>query len=45
MREIVRLELLPHLPSVDLVIRARATAYEQPFVAVATELSDVRTGL
>jgi ribonuclease P protein component len=44
-REIVRLELLPHLPAVDLVIRARATAYEQPFVALATELTDVRTGL
>ena len=44
-REIVRLELLPHLPAVDLVIRARPTAYEQQFAALATELSDVRTGL
>ena len=44
-REIVRLELLPHLPAVDLVIRARATAYAQQFAALATELSDVRTSL
>ena len=43
-REIVRLELLPHLPAVDLVIRARATAYDLPFIALATELLDVRTG-
>ena len=43
-REIVRLELLPHLPAIDLVIRARATAYEQHFAAIATELSDFRTG-
>ena len=43
-REIVRLKLLPHLPAIDLVIRARATAYDQQFSALATELSDVRTG-
>ena len=43
-REIVRLHLLPHLPAVDLVIRARASAYEQQFATIATELSDVRTG-
>jgi ribonuclease P protein component len=43
-REIVRVDLLPHLPAVDLVIRARPTAYEQPFAALATELADVRTG-
>jgi ribonuclease P protein component len=42
-REIVRVQLLPHLPAVDLVIRARATAYDQPFDAIATELADVRT--
>jgi ribonuclease P protein component len=42
-REIVRVELLPHLPAVDLVIRARASAYEQPFAMLATELADVRT--
>ena len=43
-REIVRLKLLPHLPPVDLVIRARPTAYAQPFTSLATELADVRTG-
>jgi ribonuclease P protein component len=44
-REIVRVQLLPHLPAVDLVIRARPTAYDQAFAALATELADVRTGL
>jgi ribonuclease P protein component len=43
-REIVRVQLLPQLPSVDLVIRARPTAYEQSFAVLATELADVRTG-
>jgi ribonuclease P protein component len=43
-REIVRVQLLPHLPPVDLVIRARSSAYDQPFAALATELADVRTG-
>jgi ribonuclease P protein component len=42
-REIVRLELLPHLPALDLVIRARPSAYAQSFAALATELADVRT--
>jgi ribonuclease P protein component len=41
-REIVRVDLLPVLPAVDLVIRARPTAYEQPFAVLATELADVR---
>jgi ribonuclease P protein component len=44
-REIVRLELLPNLPAIDLVIRARATAYGQQFSTLVTELSDVRTAL
>jgi ribonuclease P protein component len=44
-REIVRVQLLPYLPVVDLVIRARPTAYDQPFAALATELADVRTSL
>ena len=43
LREIVRLELLPHLPALDLVIRARPTAYRVPFASLATELVDVRT--
>jgi ribonuclease P protein component len=44
-REIVRVQLLPHLPAMDLVIRARATAYAQPFAMLATELADVRKAL
>jgi ribonuclease P protein component len=43
LREIVRVQLLPQLPAVDLVIRARPSAYEQSFAAIATELADVRT--
>ena len=42
-REIVRVELLPHLPAVDLLLRARPSAYALPFAALATELADVRT--
>ena len=42
-REIVRVDLLPHLPAVDLVIRSRPTAYAQQFASIATELADVRT--
>jgi ribonuclease P protein component len=45
LREIVRVQLLPTLPAVDLVIRSRPTAYEQPFAAIATELADVRSEL
>ena len=43
LREIVRVQLLSTLPAVDLVIRSRPAAYDQPFGAIATELSDVRT--
>jgi ribonuclease P protein component len=42
-REIVRVEVLPNLPAVDLVLRARPTAYALPFDALAAELADVRT--
>ena len=45
LREIVRVQLLPNLPAVDLVIRSRPTAYGQAFAAIATELADVRTSL
>ena len=44
-REIVRRNVLPYLPALDLVIRARPTAYDQPFASLAIELSDVRTAL
>ena len=45
LREIVRVQLLPQLPAVDMVIRARPTAYAQTFATIATELADVRTSL
>ena len=44
-REIVRVNLLPALPAVDLVIRSRPAAYVQPFSSIATDLADVRTQL
>jgi ribonuclease P protein component len=44
-REIVRLQILPSLSSVDLVIRARPSAYAVPFALLGTELADVRTDL
>jgi ribonuclease P protein component len=43
MREIVRVQLLSTLPAIDLVIRSRPAAYDQPFADIATELADVRT--
>ncbi|HET9426187.1 MAG TPA: ribonuclease P protein component [Gemmatimonadaceae bacterium] len=44
LREIVRVQLLSTLPAVDLVIRSRPTAYDQPFATISAELADVRTG-
>ena len=41
LREITRLELLPCLGSVDLVIRARAEAYAAPFAELRAELRTV----
>jgi ribonuclease P protein component len=43
LREIVRIQLLPTLPAIDLVIRSRPTAYDVSFATLATELADVRT--
>lgn len=40
-REILRRELLANLPPVDLVIRAKRTAYAARFAALRTELADV----
>ncbi|HET9774997.1 MAG TPA: ribonuclease P protein component [Gemmatimonadaceae bacterium] len=45
LREIVRLQILSSLSSVDLVIRARPSAYALPFTVLGTELADVRTDL
>ena len=39
LREIVRLKLLPELPPVDVVIRARREAYGARFDALATQLA------
>ena len=39
LRELARLTLLPGLPPVDLVIRARREAYDARFAALAAELA------
>ena len=39
LREITRLKLLPELPPVDVVIRARREAYGAPFNALAAQLA------
>jgi ribonuclease P protein component len=39
LREIARLELVPRLPPVDVVIRARREAYDARFDALAAELA------
>ena len=39
LREIARLELLPALPPVDVVIRARREAYDARFDALAAQLA------
>ena len=41
LREILRRDLLPQLPPIDLVIRAKREAYAAPFAALRAELTDV----
>jgi ribonuclease P protein component len=43
LREILRRDVLPlpHLPSIDLVIRAKRVTYAAPFAALRAELTDV----
>jgi ribonuclease P protein component len=41
LREIVRTSVLAVLPAVDVVIKARATAYTVPFSTLAEELVEV----
>jgi ribonuclease P protein component len=41
LREITRVELLPRLGSVDLLIRAQAEAYTATFAELRTELLNV----
>ncbi len=45
LREILRRDLLPQLPAIDLVIRAKRTAYAAPFAALRAELTDVVSAL
>jgi ribonuclease P protein component len=45
LREIVRTQLLPVLPNVDLVIRSRPGAYDASVATLATELANVRTAI
>jgi len=40
LREILRRDVLPHMPSVDLVVRAKRAAYAAPFAALRAELTD-----
>lgn len=42
LREIIRLELLPKLGSLDLVVRARVEAYDAPFSVLRMELLTAR---
>jgi len=39
-REILRRDLLHRLPAVDLVVRAKRSAYAAPFAALRAELTD-----
>ena len=45
LREIVRRRLLPTLPPIDLVVRARPEAYGASFEALETELGRASTKL
>src|SRR4051812_29992615 len=45
LREIVRTQLLPSLPAVDLVIRSRPAAYTASAAVLATELANARTAV
>lgn len=45
LREIVRQDLLPHLPSVDTTIRVRREAYDASFAALRAQLGRVRDRL
>ena len=45
MREIVRRRLLSTLPAVDLVIRARPSAYAIDFATLELELVDARIAI
>jgi ribonuclease P protein component len=42
LRELIRLELLPHLSAGDTLIRAKADAYDVSFSSLRTEIDSVR---
>ena len=41
LREILRRDLLPQLPPIDLVIRTKRVTYAAPFAALRAELTEV----
>jgi ribonuclease P protein component len=41
LREILRRDVLPQLPPIDLVVRAKRAAYAAPFAVLRAELTDV----
>lgn len=45
LREIVRLEILPRMGSLDVIIRARAVAYRVTFAELRRELTRMGDGL
>ena len=45
LRELARTQLLPQLPALDVVIRARESAYDAPFAALAEEVASVERRL
>jgi RNase P protein component len=45
LREILRREVLSQLPPIDLVIRAKRSAYAAPFAVLRAELTDAASAL
>lgn|SRR5574342_172724 len=45
LREILRREVMPQLPPIDLVIRAKRAAYTAPFAVLRAELTDATSAL
>jgi len=41
LREILRRDILPQLPPIDVVIRAKRATYAAPFAVLRAELTDV----
>jgi ribonuclease P protein component len=45
LREILRRDVLPRLPSIDLVVRPKRAAYAASFAVLRAELTDAASGL